>query len=148
MRIFTRNTFWIWGVRVPKPSRRGNSIDERFGSKVLPVQLRLLVHLFDYRLLPLEDLRQQLLHRRHLPAPYGYKWFIDHKINLWLQWLAIEIVIRCEKFAERVCECVRPLNEGSSAVGDFKFFGSAVTFDLLGLVLILMGYCGTLWAHI
>ncbi|GER32839.1 Rho guanine nucleotide exchange factor 2 [Striga asiatica] len=57
------------GAGAPKPRGRFDSINDEFGSEVLAVQIGLLIHLLDYRILPLEDLDQQLLHRRHLPPP-------------------------------------------------------------------------------
>lgn len=49
-----------------EPRRRNNSIDDELGSKVLVEEIGLVLGLVNDPLLPLEDLHEQLLHRRHV----------------------------------------------------------------------------------
>lgn len=51
--------------RVAEPGRRGNSIEEEFGKKVVLPEMALLASLLDDPLRPIEDLHHVLLHRRH-----------------------------------------------------------------------------------
>lgn len=48
-----------------QPRRRNNSIDNELGREVLVKEIGLVLGLVDDPLLPLEDLHEQLLHRRH-----------------------------------------------------------------------------------
>jgi len=51
--------------RVAEPRWRGNSVEKEFGVNMLLPEMTLLARLLDYSLLPLEDLHDVLLHRRH-----------------------------------------------------------------------------------
>lgn len=51
---------------IQEPWRRSNSFDYKFRSEVLAIQFGLLLDLFDDPILPLEDLYEQILHRRHV----------------------------------------------------------------------------------
>jgi hypothetical protein len=66
-------TIGIRGVGVerrgPEPGRRGNSVNEEFRGEVLVEEMGLVLGLVDNPPLPLEDLHEQLLYRRHLLLP-------------------------------------------------------------------------------
>lgn len=49
-----------------EPRRRNDSIDNELGSEMLVKKIGLVLGLVDDPLLPLEDLHEQLLHRRHV----------------------------------------------------------------------------------
>lgn len=48
-----------------EPRGRGNSVNEEFESEVMIEEKSMVINLVDDLLLPLEDLQQQLLSRRH-----------------------------------------------------------------------------------
>ena len=50
---------------VPEPWGRGNSVNKEFGGEVLVKEMGLLLDLVDNPRLPLEDLHEKLLYRRH-----------------------------------------------------------------------------------
>ena len=79
-------TIGIRGVGVerrgPEPWRRGNFVNEEFGGEVLVEEMGLVLGLIDDPPLPLEDLHEQLLYRRHLLLP------------LLLQRIAMKITLR------------------------------------------------------
>ena len=52
-----------------QPWWRVESLDNEFGSEVVIEGIRLVLHLLDDLVLPLEDLNKQLLDCRHLPLP-------------------------------------------------------------------------------
>lgn len=51
--------------RSPEPRRRGNSVNEEFGGEVLVEEMGLVLGVVDDPPLPLKDLHEELLYRRH-----------------------------------------------------------------------------------
>lgn len=53
------------GRRGEEPRLRNEAIDETLGSELVIEEKDLLLHVIDYSILPLEDLNQRILYRRH-----------------------------------------------------------------------------------
>jgi hypothetical protein len=96
-----------------EPRRRGISVNDEFGSEVFVQVNGLALGLLDNRSLPLEDLNEQLLSRRHFLL-----------LLLLLQRMAMKI--HCERENQRERERFGMNGEDGvafSADSDFKFWG-------------------------